>query len=623
MKPSEPDSLLRQARALAGEGSEDKAIAALQSALRLHPAYAFFVKSEKLLARLAASPNWRPRRKAKLAILSSSTTALLVPVLRAAGFARGLDLTVYEGVYGGYQQEVLDVRSELYRFQPDVVVFLLNHRDLGLPPTGGEQTANDLVTRLRELWKLLLERNPCHIIQVGFDSPPSGAWGSLEDTLPEGRRRVIAAANRDLSADMPRGVSFVDANVIAAEIGAEYWSARQWHSAKQYPASAALPLLADALAAHAAAAFGLTAKALIVDLDNTLWGGVIGEDLLEGIRIGPPTAEGEGYLELQRYLLELKQRGVLLAVCSKNNLADAEQPFRQHEDMLLKLDDFVAFRANWDDKPGNIEQIARDLSLGLDSFVFLDDNPLEREYVRLRLPQVAVPECGRTPWDMLSALRRGMYFETVALTDEDLVRHESYRGNVARAAAEKSAPTLESFLQELEMASRHGPVDAQTLPRVAQLINKTNQFNLTTRRYTEDQVQAMAASPDWWCHWFRLADRFGDHGLIGVLLARKDASRWLVDTWLMSCRVLGRQMEEFMCACLLAAAKEAGATAVVGEYIPSEKNVLVSDLYPRMGFQPLADGEGRYEFSLQSGAVKPCTFIRDECTKPGEVSGAN
>jgi FkbH-like protein len=612
MKSLDADALLLRARSSARDGRFAKAVADALAALQTFPPYAFFVKSERLLDRLMASDSWRPRRTAKLALLSSSTTALLAPVVRAAGFRRGLRLEIYEGLYGNYQQEILDPQSGLHRFRPDLAVLLVNSRDLGLPPAGGRQIAHDFVARLRELWKVLRDRSPCHIVQVGFDAPPGGAWGGLEDTLPDGRRRVIAQANQALSGDLPQGVSFVDANAVAAQVGAAYWPAAEWHAAKQYPASAALPLLADYVCAHAAAALGLSAKVLAVDLDNTLWGGVIGEDLVEGIRVGPPSAEGEGFSELQKYLKELQQRGVLLAVCSKNNLADAEQPFRRHDGMILKLADFAAFTANWDDKPSNLERMAEDLSLGLDSFVFLDDNPMERELVRMRLPQVAVPECGETPWETLCALRRGMYFESVAITEEDLRRHESYHSNAARAAAQRSAPSLESFLIGLEMAVRHGPVDAQTLPRVAQLINKTNQFNLTGRRYTEDQVKAMAASPDWWCRWFRLADRFGDHGLIGVILAERSPPEWRIDTWLMSCRVLGRQMEEFMSACVLSAARAAGAATVAGWYIPTEKNALVRDLYPRMGFSPQAENPQRFVFSLENTPIRACTFIRDE-----------
>jgi acyl carrier protein len=588
-----------------------EAIVNAQTALRQYPDYAFYVKNEKLLEKLTASEAWQPARKTKAAILGSSTTALLAPVLRASAFREGVQLDIYEGIYGNFQQEILDPDSGLYRFKPDLVLLLPNHFDLALPPVGGLQRALDYCGRLRELWGLLLGRHPCHIVQVGFETPHSGAWGNMEYTLPEGRRRAIVAANLALSERLPAGVSFLDINAAAAQFGQRFFSQSEWYSARQYPASAALPLIADHLYSHCAAALGLGKKVLVLDLDNTLWGGVIGEDSLGGIRIGPPTALGEGYVELQKYVKDLQHRGVLLAVCSKNNPADAELPFLKHDAMHLKLGDFAAFVANWQDKATNLRTIAEELSLGLDSFVFLDDNPVERALVRRQLPQVAVPECGQNPWDMTAALQRGMYFEGLSLTDEDLRRHESYRGIAARKAMESAAPSLDDFLRDLQMTVEHGPIDDATLTRVAQLINKTNQFNLTARRYTEEQVKAMAESPTWWCHWFRLADRFGNHGLIGVILAEKGRFAWHVDTWLMSCRVLGRKVEEFMCHCLLSAALADGAAEVVGHYAPTAKNALVKNLYTQLGFQSVDDESGsiKYVFDLNAKHIKPCDYV--------------
>jgi FkbH-like protein len=315
---------------------------------------------------------------------------------------------------------------------------------------------------------------------------------------------------------------------------------------------------------------------------------------------------------LQKYVKELQRRGILLAVCSKNNAEDAQAPFREHESMHLRMDDFAAFVANWQDKASNLEKIAEDLSLGLESFVFLDDNPMERALVRSRLPQVAVPECGCTPWEMIAALERGRYFEAVALTEEDKNRHAGYRSDSARKDLQRNAGTLEEFLSRLEMVAEHGPLDAATLSRATQLINKTNQFNLTTRRYTEEQVKAMAASAEWWTRWFRLADRFGDHGLIGVILAHKGAKQWQIDTWLMSCRVLGRDMEKFMCQSVLAAARAAGAGSVIGEYVPADKNALVRDLYARLGFQPTGNHPGEHRFDLLAQPLPACEFIRNK-----------
>jgi len=607
---AEPDDELGQVRRFLNEGCDAEAIAECRAALEKFPPYSFFVRGEKLFERLMESPQWQPRRRVKAALLSSSTTALLAPVLRAVGLRVGIHFDLYEGVYGNYRQEILDPNSALHRFRPDFALLILNHRDVQLPPSGGKTRADEFVHELRGLWQTLRERSGCHIVQLGIDAPPGGGWASLETVLPEGRRRLIRSVNQALSENLPSGASWIDAEEIAAEVGPGYWSDSQWHAAKQYPASDALPRLADHLVSHCAAVLGLSAKVLAVDLDNTLWGGVIGEDLLGGIRIGPPTAEGEGFVELQQYLKELQERGVLLAVCSKNNRDDAELPFRRHDAMLLKLDDFAAFTANWQDKPTNLIAIADALSLGLDSFVFLDDNPMERGLVRRQLPQVVVPECGSTPWEMLAALRRGLYFQSVSLTQEDIRRHETYRNNAARTALEQSAGSLEEFLAGLEMKSDHGPINAATLVRTTQLINKTNQFNLTTRRYTEEQVRAMADSKDWWCRWFRLSDRFGDHGLIGVILARRDKTAWTIDTWLMSCRVLGRKMEDFMASVLLSAAQSEGAQAVGGRYLPTAKNAVVQNLYAQLGFEACPDQPGTFRFDFRKKRPPGCDFIR-------------
>ena len=608
----DPYVLLRRGRTLTALGRVAEAACDLQQALSLFPPYAFFLKCERLLDKIVTSGAWQARRTVRAALLSSSTTALLAPVLRAAAFRCGVRLETYEGLYGNYQQEILNPESGLHRFRPEFVFLALNHRDLALPPSGGAAMARQRCDELRALWEALRRRMSCHIVQVGFDLPPAGAWHALEDALPEGRRRAIAAVNLALAENLPAGVSFVDINAVAAHAGLPLHSAPDWHSSKQHPAPALLPWLADYLFSHCAAVLGMAAKVLVTDLDNTLWGGVIGEDLLGGIRIGPPTAEGEGFLELQRYMKELQQRGVLLAVCSKNNPADAEMPFERHDAMLLRRGDFAAFLANWDDKAANLERLARELSLGLDSFVFLDDNPLERALVRERLPQVIVPECDAGPSAILAALHRGLYFPTIALTAEDLARHGSYQANAERREFEQSEASLDGFLAGLEMTAAHGPVDAATLPRVAQLVNKTNQFNLTARRYTEEQIQAAGKTNGWWQRWFRLADRFGDHGLIGVLLVEKGRLRWRIDVWLMSCRILGRQMEEFMFFALQAAARDEGAQELLGEYLPTAKNQLVEGLYARLGFRELPDCPGQWLFDLREQPLAAPRFIRDQ-----------
>lgn len=602
-----PEPLALRARCRARRGDLEAAARDLRAALHLFPAYPFYVRTEKLVARVAAAG--APRRQVRLAVLSSATTALLAPVLRAALFRDRVAAELYEGAHGAWRQEILDPGSGLYAFAPTHVLLVVNHHDLALGPSGAGDRPREAVAELAACWRTLRERHPCHVVQTTWDLPLAGAWGGLESTLPDGRRRAAASANLELAAAVGPGVSLLDVSALPLPAGVALADERAWHASKQYPSLAALPAFADAVAAHVRASIGLASKALVLDLDNTLWGGIVGEDGVGGIRVGPPSAEGEAYQELQRFARDLKARGIVLAVCSKNNPADAEAPFRERDGMVLKLDDFAAFRANWSDKPSNLRTLAEELSLGLDSFVFLDDNPFERSLVRERVPEVTVPEVDGTPWGMLAALRRGLYFEAVSLTAEDLDRHRSYEASRALRTARQGGEALDDFLQGLGMTCRHGPVGPATLQRVTQLVNKTNQFNLTTRRYAEPELGQRAEDPAWWCRWFALEDRFGDHGLVGVVLARQEGARLDVDTWLMSCRVLGRGLERFMCACLLAAAAERGATTVRGEYIPTAKNELVRELYPSLGFRPDQDA-GRFTFAVGQDEPPRAGWIR-------------
>lgn len=609
----EPFALLHHARVLADLGRTAEAIRTLRLALAAHPPYGFVVKAERLIARLFRSPDWVPVRRLRLALLGSSSTALLPGPLMAAALRAGIALDLYEGGYGAWRQEILDPGSGLHAFAPETVLILVNHRDLAASPRGVAAQGESLCRELRDAWTALQDRHACHVIQCGFDLPQDGAWGALEDQLADGRRRLTIQANLRLSADLPSGVSFLDPARVARLSGAPLASDEEWMRFRQYPATPSLPAFADLVMAQCRAVLGLAPKVLALDLDNTLWGGVIGEDGLAGLKLGAPDPQGEAYLALQDFALDLKARGVILAICSKNNLEDAQAPFLGHDAMRLRLADFAAFRANWDDKATNLAALADELNLGLDAIVFLDDNPLERAWVRSRLPQVTVVEGGDDPWRMLQALRRGCYFEVVTLTAEDVNRHASYAATAATRQLQEGAGSVEEFLAGLGMVAEHGPVDETTLTRVTQLINKTNQFNLTTRRYTEAEVRQMAASPEWWCRWFRLSDRFGDHGLIGLVFARKDAV-WRIDTFLMSCRVLGRRMEDFMAAALLTAAKAEGAGRVTGRYHPTAKNGLVADLLPRLGFAP--EGEDSC-WDLVTKPIAACPFIAEDASNRG------
>jgi FkbH-like protein len=599
----DPFVFLEHARTLAGLSRWERAAAQLRRALELHPPYTFFPRAQRLLDRL-----WREAppsaRQARIAVLGSSTTSLMVPVLRALAFRDGIDAQFYEGMHGAFRQEALLPDSGISRFKPDIVVIATHYRDLNLPPVveDEESTVGGLTREYRALWQTLADRFGCHIVQHGFDCPPHESYGSLASRLPGGRTRITRLVNLRLEAEAPSFVSVLDAERVLAGVGTAAWhQSGLWQVAQQHPGTDALPALCEEQIAHIRAVLGLTRKVLVCDLDNTLWGGVIGEDGLDGIRIGTGSPEGECYADLQRYIRELKDRGVLLAVCSKNNPADARSPFEKHDRMVLRLDDFVAFVANWDDKVTNLRRIAEMLRLGLDSFVVLDDNPLERGWIRQELPQVAVVELGATPSTYVRALDRGRHFASLTWSDEDRARTNQYRRNAAVESARVDSGSLDAFLQGLNMRGTCRPIGPENLARVVQLTNKTNQFNLTTKRYTEAQIERLRAMPDAWSGVFTLVDGYGDHGIIGLLIAvpADTPATWEIDTWLMSCRVLGRRFEEFMADRLIEAARQRGVSRIVGVYRPTEKNSLVADLYPRLGFA--ADGvNGRFTLDVAS-----------------------
>jgi FkbH-like protein len=595
--------LLAWSRALAATGAYEEAAQKLRLALAQEFRQPFIARAEKLVRELAVSVRSN-LRQCKIAVLGSSTTNLIVPVLQALCLRDRIGAEIYEGSYGSIEQEIWDTQSGLARFRPDIVMLLMHWRDLHLEAVTQDEQA--WVSRFLEErkggWKRLSDSFGCRIIQSAFDYPACEAYGHLAGVLLGGRTRVIDLLNLRLREEAPTNVSILDTAAVQREAGAKPWEDElHWTRYRQHPAAEALPELAEAYMSHVRAILGLSRKVLVTDLDNTLWKGVIGEDGLGGIGIGPGSPEGEAHLHLQRYMLDLKRRGILLAVCSKNNLEDAQLPFLQHPHMALRLEDFAAFRANWEDKVANLRAMARDLSLGLDSFVLLDDNPLEREWVRSQLPEVAIVELGSSPFHYLHQLDRGHYFEAVSLSGEDLARADQYRVEVQREGLRGSCTSLDDFLQKLQLEASVEAITAKNLTRVTQLVNKTNQFNVTTRRYTEAQVRALAEDPQGWAGAFQMSDRMGSYGLIGALCCRPaDGGTWEIDTWLMSCRTLGRQMEKFMFDRLIEAAGERRIRRIVGVYRPTAKNGLVKDLYDQMGFRCIGEigGALRYELDV-------------------------
>jgi FkbH-like protein len=540
----------------------------------------------------------RSATSARVAVLGSTTTTQLASFLDLFLFAHNIDAEIYEAPYGLLRQEILDPSSELYRFQPQFVFLATTRRDLGsLPeasasPEAVEQAVDAAAGEWLTLWQTANDRLGCQIIQNNFDAPAWRVFGNLEQSHAAAPGSFVEQVNRGLARQAPRWVSIHDLDGLAASVGRWNWGdERFFHLAKLPCAPEHLVRYAHNVSVLISARLGRSRKCLVLDLDNTLWGGVIGDDGLAGINLGQGDAVGEAYVAFQRYAKAMCERGVILAVCSKNEDANAREPFEKHPEMVLRLDDISCFVANWDDKAGNIRRIAKELNIGLDSLVFVDDNPAERAIVRRFVPEVAVPEIPTDPADYVRAVEQHRYFEPVALSSEDFKRTQYYRANAQRQQTATGGADLDTFLSSLDMRAWIGPVGDIELDRTVQLIGKSNQFNLTTHRYSAGDIQRMLASPDWVTRVVKLSDRFGDNGLISVLLAEQQGDALAIDTWLMSCRVLKRGVEPFLLNNIAAAARERGLSRLIGTYIPTAKNVLVKHHYEGLGFTQTSTSE--------------------------------
>jgi FkbH-like protein len=528
--------------------------------------------------RASAVPEaWHTRRAA---LLSTFTLDAFEPHLRLAAATLGVDLELYIAPFDTLRSEIVDPSSSLYAHAPEIVFLATSWRDV---------TGEDIETQAHEwsaLWETVRSRSGAHVLQHNFDRPAYSSLGHLDGVQRFGRRRRIAELNSRLADLAPAGVTLVDYDQLVYRAGATQWTdTRQWHWAKEAVAQGYLPHLAEEYAAVLRALWGLTRKVLVLDLDNTLWGGVVGEDGVANLQLGPPSPEGEAHQALQQYAKELSSRGVLLAVCTKNNPEDARAPFLESSDMLLALDDFVAFDSSWEPKPEAIRRIARRLDLGLDSFVFVDDNPVERAAVRTELREVLVVPMPIDPAGFVEALHLARAFEVLTVSEEDRIRTASYHAEEGRRVLQEQVASPDAFLRSLAMMATVRPFRPSDVTRIVQLAARSNQFNLTTWRLTTDEVASLMSSSTHVTATVRLRDRFGDYGLVLVLIAQVMGDALDVRAWFMSCRVLGRRMEELALWWLDRAAAQRGCRVVSGHYLPTKKNVLVKDLYSKLGFE--------------------------------------
>ncbi len=592
--PTSPTLSLKLARSYSRLGQHSDACRWALAVVDAGDDYTAWQAGWTLFHRHALRAAWPAARTAKVAIAGSYTTTQLGTMLRFAAARIGIHVELYESSYGQYQQELIDPGSALYAFAPDILLLAVHEGDLHLAEfcqNPAEHVQRE-VTRWTTLWGVAAKHSRARIVQHNFAVPCEIPTGHLAARLPGSRYMMTQAVNAGLGTAAGTAVSIVDCERLSALIGKQQWcDPRYWNISKQAVALDALPLLARHTAAVIAADLGLSRKCLVLDLDNTLWGGVIAEEGLAGIQLGQGAA-GEAFVAFQEYLLKLKRKGVILTVCSKNNHADAILPFEQHSEMRLKLSDIALFVANWNAKPENIRTIADTLQLGLDALVFVDDNPVERDIVRKFLPQVDVLPLPEDPAYYVRSLAQYLLLETAALTAEDSERTSQYQARAHIKQLEAAANSIEDFYRSLQMQAIVTPFEQTQLPRVAQLIGKTNQFNLTTRRHGMSQLDAFVHDPHCVHLALRLRDRYADHGLVSVMIARRDGSTLDIDTWLMSCRVIGRTVETTMLEHLCRRAMELGCTSLRGTYLPTQKNAMAAEAYARQGFSRLSSAEG-------------------------------
>ncbi len=538
-------------------------------------------------------------KEIKLAIMGNCATQMLATGIKGYAALEGLNLNVLDTDYNQIDAQLLDENSETFEFAPDNILMYISSEKIyeefmELPAFAKQTFADDLMAKITGYWDRINSLCKCNILQFNFVEIDDRAYGNYSTKLDVSFIWQIRKLNYLLQENAAKytNVYLVDLSSIQNRFGRNNTISNEiYYTAKITVALDMIPYVASNVVAVLAAMQGRGKKCVVLDLDNTLWGGVIGDDGIGNIEIGE-LGRGHAFTNFQLWLKQLKERGVLLAVCSKNDEANAKEPFEKHPEMVLKLDDISAFVANWEDKAQNIRNIREGLNLGMDSFVFIDDNPFERNLVRTMIPEITVPELPEDPAHYLDYIQSLNLFETISYSKEDAVRTSQYKSEFERQKLQNQFSSIDDYLKSLEMVGEAKPFDEMHFSRIAQLTQRSNQFNLRTVRYTETDIKDIAGSDDYITRYYTLKDKFGDHGLVSVLIMKKeDADTLFVDTWLMSCRVLKRGMEEFIINQMVAAAKDAGFKKIKGEYIQTPKNAMVRDIYEKMNFTKVADNQ--------------------------------
>ena len=551
----------------------------------------------------------------KIALVGDTATQLLCTAIRGMGVERGYNINLYEAEYNQVERQLLDPTSDLYQFDADFIVIFQSTHKLGEHHSmlSTEQQATLADERIRFL-ATVCENSALSgkkIIYCNYPEIEDTVFGSYANKVDSSFTFQVRKLNYELMrlSQHYQNLFICDIAGLQNKLGRDMmFAANVYTSTEMILSMDALPYVASRVIDIVCAVNGQFKKCLILDLDNTVWGGVIGDDGLEGIQLGHGLGIGKAFTEFQMWVKKLKQRGIIICVASKNNEETAKEPFEKHPDMVLKLDDIAVFQANWETKVDNIRTIQSILNIGFESMVFLDDNPFERNMVRENIKGITVPELPEDPGEYLEYLYSLNLFETASYSNADKDRTKQYQVEAKRVSLSKTFTNEADFLKSLNMVSTVSGFTKFNTPRVAQLSQRSNQFNLRTVRYTEADITALAENPDVIDLCFTLEDKFGDNGLIAVIIMkRQDAETLFVDTWFMSCRVLKRGMENFTLNTMVERAKAAGYKKIIGEYLPTPKNKMVENHYTGLGFTKMENSEtARYELDVEAYHPREC-----------------
>ncbi len=542
----------------------------------------------------------------KIAIVGDCSTQHLATALKGYGYQEGYNLNVFDSDYNQIESQIMDDQSELYAHTPDAVLIFMSTEKLyekfcETPLENRASFADLTIQKITQNWSILNSKTKTNILQFNFVENDDRIFGNYANKTPSSFLYQLRKLNVGLMelASQTKNAFLIDLSTIQNCYGREFChDDKLYYIAKMPLSTAILPEVAKQILDVIKSLSGKFKKCAILDLDNTLWGGVIGDDGLNNIQIGE-LGLGHSFSEFQMWLKELKNRGIILAVCSKNNEDTAKEPFEKHPEMVLHLEDISMFVANWENKASNILNIQKTLNIGMDSIVFIDDNPFERNSVKAMIPEITVPELPEDPALYLSFLKSLNLFETASYSENDKDRTKQYQAEVGRTTLQSNFENFDDYLKSLEMVATVHPFEEFEFPRIAQLSQRSNQFNLRTVRYTEAEIQQIANDKNYLTLSFSLKDKFGDYGLISnVIMEKQDENTLFITNWLMSCRVLKRGMEEFIINHVIETAKENGFSKVIGEYLPTPKNAMVEKMYAKLGFQDL--GNGKFEADINN-----------------------